>query len=243
VRLGTAPRGGTNRKRGPSSGAYNYSAAGFGWQEFVGNEFLKDLILEGKMNRKTALSACAVAVALAAFGPGNAAAANLLSGDVDIVNYYPSLSTPYNNGIGLVEGSGPTASPVHLSNGGYYFTFAADTLTFVNDYCCAWSDVPPGGWGGFVLTFSGVPDISNVVNDSSSTLTLTSLTFNSDTIWMEYVSTPRYIGAFTTLDVSFATPEPSTWAMLIMGFAGLGIISWRRDRRARWRENCRGSTA
>jgi hypothetical protein len=181
------------------------------------------------MNIKTALSACALAIASDAFGLGNAVAANLLSGDVDIVNYYPNLSTPYNNGLGLVEGSGPTTSIVHLSNGGYYFTFTADTLTFVNAYNDNWGDVPPGGFGGFVLTFSGVPQISNVVNDPSSTLTLTSLTFNSDTIWMEYVSTPRLAGQFTTLDVSFSpsVPEASTWAMLIMGFVGVGIARWR----------------
>jgi hypothetical protein len=184
------------------------------------------------MNIKPALSACALTIAFEAFGLGNVIAANLLSGDVDIVNYYPNLSTPYNNGLGLVEGSGPTTSTVQLSNSGYDFTFTANTLTFVNPYNGNWGDVPPGGFGGFVLTFSGVPQISNVVNDPSSTLTLTSLTFNTDTIWMEYVSTPRLAGQFTTLDVSFSptVPESSTWAMLIMGFVGMGIASWRRGR-------------
>lgn len=198
------------------------------------------------MNIKTVLSACAITIGFEAFGLGDAVAANLLSGDVDIVNYYPNLSTPYNNGLGLVEGSGPTTSTVHLSNGGYYFTFTADTLTFVNPYGGNWSPVPPGGWGGFVLTFSGVPDLSNVVNDPSSTLTLTSLTFNSDTIWMEYVSTARSPGEFTTLDVSFSSvPESSTWAMLIVGFVGLGIASWWRARgpgfSPQWRDSCSGS--
>jgi hypothetical protein len=187
------------------------------------------------MNIKTALSACALAIAFEALALGSAVAANLLSGDVDIVNYYPNLSTPYNNGLGLVDGSGPTTSTINLSNGGYSFTFTADTLTFVNPYDGSWGDVPPGGFGGFVLTFSGVPEISNVVNDPSSTLTLTSLTFNSDTIWMEYVSTPRSPGEFTKLDVSFSgsVPECSTWAMLIMGFAGLGIAAYRTRTRQR----------
>jgi PEP-CTERM motif len=44
-----------------------------------------------------------------------------------------------------------------------------------------------------------------------------------------------------------AVPEPSTWAMLVLGFTGLGVTGWRRRRRAgsspRWREHCRGSTA
>ena len=31
----------------------------------------------------------------------------------------------------------------------------------------------------------------------------------------------------------FAVPEPSTWAMLLLGFAGLGFAGYRRTRRAK----------
>jgi hypothetical protein len=31
----------------------------------------------------------------------------------------------------------------------------------------------------------------------------------------------------------FAVPEPSTWAMLLLGFAGLGFVGCRRTRRAK----------
>jgi hypothetical protein len=30
-----------------------------------------------------------------------------------------------------------------------------------------------------------------------------------------------------------AVPEPSTWAMTILGFAGLGFIGWRRTIKVR----------
>jgi hypothetical protein len=33
-----------------------------------------------------------------------------------------------------------------------------------------------------------------------------------------------------TIDVSGGVPEPSTWAMLGIGFAGLGYIGFRRAR-------------
>jgi hypothetical protein len=36
------------------------------------------------------------------------------------------------------------------------------------------------------------------------------------------------VGA-TTISV----PEPSTWAMLLLGFAGLGFVSYRRTRGAK----------
>jgi hypothetical protein len=32
---------------------------------------------------------------------------------------------------------------------------------------------------------------------------------------------------------AFVVPEPSTWAMLLMGFAGLGVVSYRQTRRAK----------
>ena len=39
-----------------------------------------------------------------------------------------------------------------------------------------------------------------------------------------------------TASVNFSAvvvPEPSTWAMLLMGFAGLGFVGYRRTRRAK----------
>jgi PEP-CTERM motif len=180
------------------------------------------------MNIKTVFSACAAAIALEAFGLGDAVAANLLSGDVDIANYYPNLSTPFDS----VQGSGPTTSVITLNDSGYHFEFTADTIIFTNPYSNPWGVTPPGGFNGFVLIFSGIPAISDVLNDSNSTLAPPSLTFNRDTIWMNYPSGgARSDGAFTTLDVSFsAVPEPSTWALLIVGFAGIALVAYRRRR-------------
>jgi hypothetical protein len=44
--------------------------------------------------------------------------------------------------------------------------------------------------------------------------------------------------AFDNLTVSTSVPEPSTWAMMLFGFAGLGYMGWRRARnpRLRWRK-------
>jgi hypothetical protein len=41
------------------------------------------------------------------------------------------------------------------------------------------------------------------------------------------------VGAGLTLTgVTIAVPEPSTWAMLLLGFAGLGLMGWRASRKA-----------
>jgi hypothetical protein len=157
--------------------------------------------------------------------------AGLLDGDVNIVNYYPNLSTPYES----VHGSGPTTSVITLNGSGYHFEFTANTIVFTNPYSNNWC--LPCGWVWWVRSdFSGIPAISDVLNDSTSTLAPPSLTFNSDTIWMKYPSGgPRSDGAFTTLDVSFASgvvPEPSTWAMMLAGFTFLGFAGYRARRSA-----------
>jgi hypothetical protein len=44
---------------------------------------------------------------------------------------------------------------------------------------------------------------------------------------------PFCIGFFQTIPVSYvAAPEPSTWAMMFLGFAGLGYAGYRASRRA-----------
>ena len=155
-------------------------------------------------------AACLTAMLTIPASITGALGAGLLDGDVNIVNYYPNLSTPYDS----VHGSDPTWSVINLNDSGYHFEFTADVIVFTNSYSNNWGVYSADGFGGFVLTFSGIPAISDVLNDSTSTLAAPSLTFNSDTIWMKYPSGgPRSDGAFTTLDVSFASgvvPEPST---------------------------------
>jgi hypothetical protein len=41
----------------------------------------------------------------------------------------------------------------------------------------------------------------------------------------------RFASAGSAIGVVEAIPEPSTWAMLILGFAGLGFLSYRRRKR------------
>jgi hypothetical protein len=37
-----------------------------------------------------------------------------------------------------------------------------------------------------------------------------------------------FSGTVTSFSISAAVPEPSTWAMMILGFAGIGFMAYRR---------------
>jgi PEP-CTERM motif len=98
---------------------------------------------------------------------------------------------------------------------------------------------------GLLSLFSGTPG-SGTLLDSSSILPLTSLAqsaliggVNGDLLsapgnYFFEVSgnfvNPSNISALVngSISVSSAVPEPSTWAMMILGFAGVGFLAYRR---------------
>jgi hypothetical protein len=69
-----------------------------------------------------------------------------------------------------------------------------------------------------------------------SLLTLAS-THDSDNWWTDgslFINSTREHAAFLSLETSpvAAVPEPSTWAMMILGFAGVGFMAYRRRKTA-----------
>ena len=154
----------------------------------------------------------------------SAHAAGLLGGTVSITNDYPDTATVY---------AGPSVGPTNAAVGlvGYGFTFTPDTITFSNPYCCNWGVISAGQFNGFVLAFSGVPTISGVSLDPASQLAPASLAVSNNTVYVSLVSGgPRFSGEQGVFDVTFAggAPEPSTWAMLLSGFAAIGGALRRR---------------
>jgi len=160
----------------------------------------------------------ATTAALAA-GPTNAWSADLLSGSVSIVN---ETIIPPGGPVISGAGSGPTTSPVGLA--GYSFTFTGDTITYTNPYGAPYASYPAGGFNGFILTFTGVPNISGVTNDPSSELDPTAISFTSDSIDIAFNGLPRYYGEQSVFDVTFAggVPEPAGWMTLLVGFGLVG---------------------
>jgi PEP-CTERM motif len=78
-------------------------------------------------------------------------------------------------------------------------------------------DFGPGGVSKFKVL--GI-DESLGLDPNNSTAFVTKVTFTGD-------------GVFTgTMTAITAVPEPSTWAMMILGFAGVGFLAYRRRNRA-----------
>ena len=61
------------------------------------------------------------------------------------------------------------------------------------------------------------------------------ITFSGTAESVNFTGTANYIG-FAEITLGSATPggvpEPSTWAMMALGFAGLGFAGWRKSRPA-----------
>jgi hypothetical protein len=107
-----------------------------------------------------------------------------------------------------------TAVPIPQGLTGRY---AYDQATITDFYysCVGVPGCNPGGWIGG----SGQPYVG--VFEAHSQFVAPWLTSNPDSL-----------GSWTVTD---AVPEPSTWAMMIVGFLGLGFTAYQRKTRARLR--------
>jgi hypothetical protein len=97
-----------------------------------------------------------------------------------------------------------------------------------------------GSFNGFHFEFSGAsaPQITNVTLDPLSTLNPVGVSFAANSIDVNVAGQLFGSGANETiLDISTsgmaAIPEPATWAMMLVGFAGLGFVGYGRAREPR----------
>jgi hypothetical protein len=81
-----------------------------------------------------------------------------------------------------------------------------------------------GGYLNFTVDISGLPKTDSITSSTPFTFSNGVLTFAST----------GGTEPFETFTVSSGVPEPATWAMMLVGFAGLGVAAHRRGRKAHW---------
>ncbi len=143
---------------------------------------------------------------------------------------------------------GPTNSPLPIVP----VTYVEDSLTLttvsVGDtqititnnaagLFCPFAGCTPGSFSGYVFTFTGAPDITKVLVDSASSSDFQpvlpgGLSSTTNSITVNVAGDNLAVDDQLILDVTTGgitpVPEPSTWAMMLLGFAGLGFAGWRR---------------
>jgi hypothetical protein len=165
--------------------------------------------------------AAAVLVAIAASAAP--AHAEIVVGDtLDVVYYYPNFGTVNGDtGNFTYTGAGQSVSSDTLTT-----VFLSDNqVVFVND------NPSRAGETFFSSSFNG-PILYDLTNGSafagwgvtSATQPYTSAYLTNSAIGLNFEG-QIYGGSVT---ISGAVPEPSTWAMMILGFAGVGFMAYRR---------------
>jgi hypothetical protein len=87
-------------------------------------------------------------------------------------------------------------------------------------------------FNGFEITDGTHSLITNVSLGSSTVpgFTASDISFSANSVFFNLEGLTAGSSEQITLDVTFssAVPEPSTWAMMILGFAGIGFMAYRR---------------
>jgi PEP-CTERM motif len=138
-------------------------------------------------------------------------AAEIITGAAGSVDLYTGASGPTSMGSGA-ESLGNTASGDQFGVGDSTGTI----IIFV-----------PAGYDGTSL--SGTATFDN------TTLAMLGLSPGTYTYTWSAAVTPGVVpgDGNLTVNVSSVVPEPSTWAMMLAGFAGLGFLGYRRTAKAR----------
>jgi PEP-CTERM motif len=157
-------------------------------------------------------------------------------------NFDVSLTSPYNfnaNGNGfdaftfsLAAGAGNAVTLSTTSSTAGFSVAAANTLPQKQD-----------GFGDYTYGIallanlpqpSGITDLTFFVADSQA-LSTSSFVLGTGNAHAYFVADIYGNGATGPVGAINAVPEPSTWAMMILGFLGVGFIAYRRKSHASFR--------
>lgn len=178
---------------------------------------------------------------------GRALAQSFNGSTLNYQYYYPTNSSPFatpSNGPILV-GSGIEIADV--SGGGWASLNVSGANIFVNYYAgpTSWTAALFNGW---VLSdqSNNLANISGVTVNSATNMagfSSSNILFTADTISVNWQGLSFDAGTIVSLDVAFesavsAVPEPSTWAMMLVGFGFVGCGMRAAKRRKKLTVSC-----
>jgi hypothetical protein len=154
-----------------------------------------------------------------------------LNGDlVDVSAYYPDTSTLLSDGG--VTTVGPSVEYPVGSFPAYQPTASVDLTNDQIIISGSFGQFLTGAFNGFGITVLSGSLITSAITDASSTLDPLSLAIVGNVLWVNFEGIPTSGITTAVIDVgtSSTVPESSTWAMMLMGFAGLGYARHRGRR-------------
>lgn len=135
----------------------------------------------------------------------------------------PVLATGFDYKIGAMDPNFRSVNHVTVVGSGIYSLLAWNGTSFVSEGTILAGqtfDFTTHGFANGVTEFE-ITGLNPGVNPTDITAFVTGLTFMSD---------GTFTGAMQGIGVVNTVPEPSTWAMMLLGFAGLGF-AFRHSRR------------
>ena len=168
------------------------------------------------------------------FGGPNGDAWTVTGSSIDLIGGYWASPTPGVAGSGSVDldGNGPggISQTISLAAGSYLLSFFL-------------SGNPDGG-DPLKVVLAGIPGAEQTFSFTTGTNSHGTMNYVLETLGFTVAAPTVTVLSFSSLDTNSpygpviggiqisAVPEPSTWAMMILGFAAVGFAAFRRRKAA-----------
>jgi hypothetical protein len=158
--------------------------------------------------------------------------AGLLGATVDVSARYPTDTSIFQDGGPVVVTNGveyPTGSFFDYNRS--WEVNVQDNQIIITDATSTGLPYQPATFNGWVLDVISGPAITSAHTDSSSTIVPDNVYISGGNLYINLQDVTATVGGSTLVDFTTGgVPEPTTWAMVLLGFAGLGFVGYRARR-------------